>query len=321
MNLRPVVRATAPIAVAASLTLTLAACGSSAKTPKASKTGTSASPTAGLGCDMKPGSVSNAVTVTGAYGKTPAVTIKGTLKATTVQRTIAIKGTGALSVTGDTVNAHLSLFDGTGTKVVDQDAQVPLGNSVRPVFRDALTCVAYGSRTVLTAPASQVYQGSALPAGVKAGDTLILVTDVESKYTRPSPAVWKTQVPTVTFNAKGVPTVKLVGAPMKQWAIKVLKQGTGAVVQSGESVTLNYQGTNWDAHKMFQQTFGSQPYTGQSDQFIPGFTGAIIGQKVGTELIVTIPPADGYGATKSASNPLAGQTLVFVVQLLKAGTS
>ena len=320
MNLRPVVRATAPIAVAASLTLVLAACGSSAKTPTASKTSPSSSPTAAAnGCTVKPGAVSNAVTVTGAYGKTPTVTVKGALNATDVQRTVAIKGTGPVSVTGDTINAHLSLFNASGKKLVDQDAQVPLGNTVRPVFLDALTCVSYGSRTVLTAPASLVYGGNALPAGLKATDTVIIVSDIKSKFHAPAPAVWKTQVPTVTFDAKGVPAVKLVGAPMKQWAIKILKQGAGAVVQSGQSVTLNYQGTVWETHKMFQQTFGSKPYTGQSDGFISGFSGALIGQKVGTELIVTMPPADGYGATKSPGNALAGQTLVFVIQILSTG--
>jgi len=248
------------------------------------------------------------------------MTPKSALKATEVERTVLIKGTGATSVDGDTVNAHFSLFNASGKKLVEQDAQVPLGTTVRPVFRDALSCVAYGSRTVVTALASQIY-GTTVPTGIKATDTLVLVTDVKSKYQRPAPAVWIKQVPTVTFDSKGVPTVKLNGAPVKTWSAKVLKQGTGAVVQAGARVTLNYQGINADTGKMFQQTFGSQPYTGASDGFIPGFTGAIIGQKVGTTLIVTIPPADGYGAAKSASNPLAGHTLVFVVQLVSTSAS
>lgn len=321
MNLRPILRASAPIAVAASLTLLLAGCGSAAKTPAASKTSSSPSPSASAAvapCAVKSGAASDAVTATGAYGKTPTVSVKGTLTAATVQRTVVIKGTGPLSATGDTVNAHLSLFNGSGKKLVDEDAQVPLGSTVRPVFLDALSCVNYGSRTVVTAPASSVYQGGQLPAGLKSSDTVILVTDVKSKFERPRPTVWTTQLPTVTFDAKGVPSVKLIGAPLKKWAIKILKPGTGAVVQSGQSVTLNYQGTVWETRKMFQQTFGSKAYTGQSDAFIPGFSGAVIGQKVGTEFIVTMPPADGYGATKSASNPLAGQTLVFVVQILSS---
>ena len=190
VNLRPIARASAPLAVAACLTLVLAGCGSSAKTPNASKSSSTASPSASAdvsACSLKSGSASNAVKVSGAYGATPTVTVSGTLKATDIERSITIQGNGAKSVTGDTINAHISLFNGTGKKIVDQDAQVPLGNTVRPVFRDALACVAYGSRTVVTAPASAVYDGASLPAGLKATDTLILVTDIKSKFTPPAP--------------------------------------------------------------------------------------------------------------------------------------
>lgn len=315
MNLRPIVRASAPIAVAASLTLLLAACGSSAKTPTASKTSPSksASPSVSA-CSVKAGATSNAVTATGAYGKTPTVKVQGALKATDVERTVLIKGTGAAAVNGDTINAHFSMFNGTGKKLIDQDAQVPLGDTVRPVFRDALACVNYGSRTVVTAPASTVYSGSTLPSGVKSTDTLIIVTDVESVF---APVPWTTQVPTVTFDKTGKPTVKLSGKPIKAWALKILKQGTGAVVKSGDNVTVNYQGTNWNTGKIFDQSYGRGAATFNTTQVVTGFGGALVGQKVGTRLVVTIPPQYGYGVAKT-SNGLGGQTLVFVIEIQKA---
>lgn len=274
-------------------------------------------------CNVKPGAVSNAVTVTGAYGKTPTVSVKGVLKATDVQRTVTIKGTGAQSATGDTVNAHLSLFDATGKKLVDQEAQVPLGSTVRPVFLDALSCISYGSRTVVTALASQVYQGGPLPTGVKAADTLILVTDVKSKYTPPAPpkpAAWTTQVPTVTFNAAGAPTVKLNGKPINQFAAKILRQGTGAVVQNGDTATVNYYLMNWTTGKFLQSSFGQQPFQfSTAGGAVTGFTGAVVGQKVGTRLVVVLPPKYAYGEKASSSNSLGGQTLVFVIEILKTG--
>jgi len=326
VNLRPVVRASAPIAVAASLGLLLTACGSSkspSATPSASPSST-ASPVA-TGCDAKPGAASDAVTVTGAYGKTPTVAVKGALSSPSLQRTVAIKGSGAQSVSGDTVNAHLSLFDATGKKIVAEDAKVPLSSTVRPVFVDALSCVNYGSRTVVTAPASQIY-GASLPAGVKATDTLILVTDVESKYTAPpppKPAAWKTQLPTVTFGTDGKPKVKLQGKPMAAWSLEVLKQGTGAVVQPGASVTVFYQGINWNTGKVFDQNFGGTAATfSTAGGVIPGFGDAIIGQKVGTRFIVTMPPKLGYGTNKNDPNArgLGGQTLVFVIEIVKTGS-
>jgi len=48
---------------------------------------------------------------------------------------------------------------------------------------------------------------------------------------------------------------------------------------------------------------------------IPGLAAAIVGQKVGTKLIVSIPPEYAYGTEQSDRNPLGGQTLVFLVEI------
>lgn len=327
MNLRPVVRATAPIALAASLALVLAACGGSSKSPNTAKPSSSpsATPSAasnGTTCaTVKSGATTAGVSVKGAFGKTPSVKVAGAVTATGVEQATLVTGKGAMPTPNDQINAQVSVYSAVGKEIASQAIpQTVLGNLL-PVIRNALGCAPYGSRTVLTARVSDIY-GAQAPNPLKLTDTIIIVSDLESKYNRPAPAAWTTQVPTVTFDAKGVPTVKLNGAPLKHWAMKILKQGTGAaVVQASASVTLNYQGTVWETHKMFQQTFGSQPYNAPSGGgFIPGFSGAIIGQKVGTELIVTIPPAMGYGAKKSATDPLAGQTLVFVVQITAVGS-
>ena len=47
---------------------------------------------------------------------------------------------------------------------------------------------------------------------------------------------------------------------------------------------------------------------------IQGFGAALVGQKVGTKLIVTIPPEYAYG-TDAAGAELGGQTLVFLVEI------
>lgn len=306
MNVRPIVRAATPIAVVASFTVVLAACGSSTKPASAADN-----------CGAKSGAVSNAVTASGDYGKTLKVSVKGALNATDAQRSVAITGTGAIPVAGTTVQAHLSMFDSTGKKVAEQDAYVPLdANVTTPVYMDALGCVTYGSRTVTTAPASD-YFSSSLPSGVKAADTYILVADIEKAF---APEAWTTQVPTVTFDAQGTPVVKLDGKPISQWAVKVLQQGTGAVVKGGDNVTLNYQGTDWDTGKIFDQSYGKSPATFNTTQVVPGFGNALVGQKVGTKLVVTIPPQYGYG-TDTSKSALAGQTLVFVIDIQKTASA
>ena len=50
-------------------------------------------------------------------------------------------------------------------------------------------------------------------------------------------------------------------------------------------------------------------------QVIAGFDAAVDGMNVGETKTVTIPAAQAYGTTTSASNPLAGQDLTFVITL------
>ena len=54
-------------------------------------------------------------------------------------------------------------------------------------------------------------------------------------------------------------------------------------------------------------------------RIVAGLDRALIGQKVGTRLLVVVPPDDGYGAAGNQAFGLRGtDTLVFVVDLLDA---
>ena len=48
---------------------------------------------------------------------------------------------------------------------------------------------------------------------------------------------------------------------------------------------------------------------------MPGFVQALAGQKVGSQVLVVIPPALGYGEDAKA-HELGGKTLVFVIDIL-----
>jgi len=50
---------------------------------------------------------------------------------------------------------------------------------------------------------------------------------------------------------------------------------------------------------------------------INGFLKAVEGQKIGSQVVAVIPPAEGYGDTEQGSIP-AGSTLVFVIDILGA---
>ncbi len=52
---------------------------------------------------------------------------------------------------------------------------------------------------------------------------------------------------------------------------------------------------------------------------IPGWDKGLVGQKVGSQVLLVIPPAEGYGAAGAPNAGISGtDTLVFVVDILDA---
>jgi peptidylprolyl isomerase len=124
--------------------------------------------------------------------------------------------------------------------------------------------------------------------------------------------------PTVTLDETGKPTVTIPDTtPPATTKVAVLKQGDGATVKDGDSVTVQYQGVNWDTKKVFDQSWGREPATFATTGVIKGFQDALVGQKVGSQVIAVIPPADGYGPTGQPAAGIKGtDTLVFVIDIL-----
>ena len=311
-------RRMAPVAVLVSAALLVSGCGgkSDNNDKKSSDKASAGSTPAAGSCDYQSGDSSDAVKVKGDFGKTLKGDFKTPLKAGGLQRTIITKGDGKTTAKGDNLNVEVSAFLGSnGKALTTEPAKFKVGDSGLPAAFDAsISCVPIGSRVAVTVPAKDIYGDAGNPQlGIKSTDTLIIVTDVLSKVKPLKPAAWPNH-PAVTF-VKGVPKVTLTGKPDPELRLAVLKPGTGAVVQSGDSVTVNYQGTSWNTKKIFDQSYGKAPATFTTDGVVAGFGAALVGQKVGTRLIVTIPPKYGYGEGKIGSGNLVGETLVFVIEI------
>ncbi len=308
-----------PVALLVSAALVLTGCGSAKKADTASKPSSTPTSTAAADpCALKSGSVSDGVKVSGAFGKSGTATCSKPLQAAGVQRTIVTTGTGKTTTQGEKVDTVLSAFVGSTGKALGTTPVSLVVDDAKmiPAFNDGIACVPLGSRVVVTVPAKQMYGASGNPSlGITANDTVVIVTDVLGINKPLTAAPWTKNVPKVTFNAAGVPKVVLPGGkPSPILELKVLRKGTGAVVGSGDQVTLNYQGTSWDTGKIFDQSYGKAPATFGTDQVVAGFGAALVGQKVGTRLIVTIPPKYAYG-DKGSGQALSGQTLVFVIEI------
>lgn len=113
--------------------------------------------------------------------------------------------------------------------------------------------------------------------------------------------------------------------------VEVISEGSGDLVAPNATVMVDYFGVNGRTGKVFDTTYnrgtsGTEEQTSGSataafplDRVVPGFAKGIAGQKIGSDILVAIPPADGYG---TSGQPTAGigsdDTMVFFIHIVGA---
>jgi hypothetical protein len=310
------------------IAIALAGCSSSTSSPTPPSATTNDTATS---CSAPAaGAASKAVKVSGALDTVPTVSFAKGLSVTKTQRSTVVEGTGRRAVTGTLLNVAFSIYDAsTGAKATSSGykgtpaTQFTVSDKLYlPGLVKAMECAPIGSRTVTVADASDMFgsNGSA-QYNIKAGDDIVIVMDLLSTIplqATGTPVPPKAGFPQVTFSSDGAPTVTI---PKKTapstFQLETLKQGTGATVASGASVTVQYQGTLWRTGKVFDQSWGSGPVAFSTTQVVPGFTKALVGQKVGSRVVAILPPADGYGSAGNDTAKIKGtDTLVFVIDIL-----
>lgn len=98
-----------------------------------------------------------------------------------------------------------------------------------------------------------------------------------------------------------------------------LIQGTGAAVQQGQTIDVNYVGVTYADGKEFDSSWKrSEPFSFQvgTGSVIKGWDQGLIGVKVGSRVQLDIPAALAYGTAPTGGQP-AG-TLRFIVDVLSA---
>ena len=302
------------------LLLALAGCGSSSSSSSAA---TSTGPL-------------DAVIITGAVGTKPQVEWKTKFTANDVQTTTLTKGDGDTIAEGDQVQAQIWIGNGFSQKeaysTYDQGGAqtLTLNGQLSPVFADAIKGAAVGSRIVVTAPADElVGEGGNADLGISNKDPLLVVIDLLGKpkppldgpqgKPQPSPA-WAPKLVTKGDKVTGLDFAK-TPKPDGKLRSAVLIQGTGATVKKGQSITVNYLGQVYQAKQPFDESYTKEPATFGigTGQVIPGWVKGLVGQRVGSRVVMEIPPKDGYGKTGNSQAGIKGtDTLYFVVDIVGA---
>ena len=130
----------------------------------------------------------------------------------------------------------------------------------------------------------------------------------------------ESNLPQITRDAVGAPVPDFAGVELPgDLHVEVLEVGDGAPVAEGQSITVHYSGWLPDG-----STFDSSWGRGEPISFviargslIAGWVEGIVGQPVGSKLLLVVPPEKGYGARAVGPIP-PNSTLVFAVDVLDA---
>lgn len=281
-----------------------------------------------------PPSALDLITV-GGTNKAPTVTFKTkplTVKVTTTKVVSAGKGTKLSKA--NSVKFNYALFNGKDGKQIEssfgkQTAGMDLSSSsLLPGLSKGLTGQTVGSRVLVAIPPKDAFgaQGNA-QAGFGPNDTVVFFIELVSASTP-----LKTATGAAVPPKAGLPTVKVDGAKAAQITVpktpaptklivQPLIKGTGPVVKAGQSIKVHYTGVLWKNGKKFDASGdhgGPVEFPIGAGKVITGWDKGLVGQTVGSRVLLVVPPGEGYGA--KGSPPLIGakDTLVFVIDILAA---
>ena len=276
------------------------------------------------------------VTVSGAFGQAPTIKIP-TEKAShslTVKTLIHGNGSTLTKTQAFVGNYAIYIWSGTSHRLAQSSftSHQPtlFAGQLLPGLEKALIGQKMGSRVLAVVPPKQAFGTSGNPqAGIKGTDTLVFVVDLIKNFA-PNASATGQQVssgggslPKVTAATGTAPKITMPSSkPPTTLVTKTLVKGSGAAVAKNQTVVVQYVGAIWRSGTVFdaswtrQQPFGFT-IAATPSQVIPGWNQGLVGQTVGSRVMLVIPPADGYGKSGNSQAGIKGDdTLVFVVDIL-----
>jgi peptidylprolyl isomerase len=260
----------------------------------------------GGGCEVAPGDASRAVSASGDIGDSPAVEFPTPLIADTPQSSVLTVGAGDVVGSSAVVRGNTAYFDAeTGEALAEAD-QLFVTNEKGFALGAALACATQGSRIAFVGTAAEV-SGDPQVTDFLGGDdaAVVAVVDVEQVFLSKANGfnqLPQDGMPTVVTAVDGTPGVSTTYQPVvDEPRTALIKAGSGATVGKDDTVVLQARSWTWSGDRV---TLGSVdlwevgvpaavPPTADALLHEQTIADAILGSKVGSQLLIVIPNTDG----------------------------
>ncbi|MEY8655632.1 FKBP-type peptidyl-prolyl cis-trans isomerase [Brachybacterium paraconglomeratum] len=302
-------------ALAATAAIGLAACTDDGSSSDASDAG---------GASDGGGDALSGVTVSEDLGAEPTVEFTAPLEISEAKAQVVVPGDGVTIADGDTVIWRDLYVDASSGEVLQSWWQgAPAGgvqvtvDTIGQAAFDVLTTTTVGSRFVM-AGWQQDSSGQARSL-LQVADVDRVVSPLRAEGTAGSPSG---TYPEVSLDGNGVPSIAGPGEgePPAKTVRELLIQGTGDTTRAGDFLTMQYSGWKWSDGSAFDSSWErGAPFSFVQGQgmVIQGWDENLLDLKVGSQVMLVIPPAEAYGEDAEA-HELGGETLIFVVDVLDA---
>ncbi|MEK9599375.1 MAG: FKBP-type peptidyl-prolyl cis-trans isomerase [Pontimonas sp.] len=321
------------VAAGLAVTLVLAGCASDAPDDSVEETRASAD-----GCSPS-GAEVESIEILGEFGDAPEVTFDAPVSAVLTQRLVVIEGDGPEVADGDILSIDYSLYNAATGDLIEESGYSEVSPTVLTLDTQApsfvgvsltAACSTVGSRVAGLIPPSEAFGPDGAPEfGLEAGQSLLFIVDVVGIKPPPEPPLERIEgepvdppegFPSVTYDEQGAPTVTIPdGEVPTEFAVTTVVKGDGVEVAGGDVVVVHYHGVNWNTGEVFDSSWErGEPASFPTGGVIPGFRDGLIGQSVGSRVIIVIPAELGYGPSGGTSDGSIGptDTIVFVVDIL-----
>ena len=262
----------------------------------------------------------------------------------TPQVSVSKAGTGAPTQNGDQVDYTRTIFDGkTGEKIGDTAALRggATATSKSTAIVKSLICATTGERITLVSTVKEAFGAGAGGTQYSDSSTLVIVLTVKDHFLGKANGINQLPqdgMPNVITAVNGQPGI-VIQELEKPTTLRIatIKAGSGPVVKKGATVHVKYTGWTWpvipgDKPSVWpagQDSSGSATPDGQGswsqDQAVDipvtsslpvGLYKALLGAKVGSQVLAVIPPKDGFGSNSANLGLTDKDTLIMVIDVL-----